>query len=575
MSPVATFLPVDNIMPYLLIAAVFEALAVYLFQFRKTPGAMPLVCCQVCKSVWVAAKVFVGLSPELPAKLFWARFTEWAPLLLIYFWFEFIWEVSRPRGRFATPARYAIRGITAVLALLIGCDSWLGWYYGPLSLEGQVLTIAFGPAAWATIAFCYGLNIICLGLSAGWIYRTRGLRRQQAIVLSLTPMFNFVGNILSYAASFQMVLPQVTGQLLSAVYVTWVFYRWRVYSILPLARDAVTGDMIDGLMVIDEKGYIVDINPAAKTILAGVPATVGDEFKEAAAAWPALAEIDAGGGPEMLEAVRNFAAERRFYQLRTMPLRTPQGNPLGKTIIFKDITRQKQNEKRILETEKALAIMNERDRLGKELHDGPGQIWNYLSLELQNVRAMQMHGRLKEAEKQLARLIGVVKELNADARESIVGLKRTAAAGDGFIGSLQSYLAWYEKNNGIATRLVLPAEPAESLFSRGSEVQLLRIVLEALTNIRKHAKAGQVKVVIEKTGRQAVILIEDDGCGFDITAVQADKKSFGLQIMAERAAEAGGRLEIESAPGAGTRVRVYFSPDETESRGAQGEDIIG
>ncbi len=323
MEHVTTFPPIDNLIPYFFIAAVFEALAVYLFQFRNIPGAMMLVYCQVCKGVWITARAFCSMSPDLPVKLFWARFTEWAPLLLIYFWFEFILEVGQQKGRLTTALKYAVRGATAALVVIIGFDSSLGWYYGPVSLTGNVLTIAFGPAAWVTMAFCYALNVVCIMMSLGWIYRTRGLRRQQAIVLSVTPVFNFVGNIIGYASNFQAVPPQVIGLLLSAIYVTWIFYRWRVYSILPLAQDAVTRKMDDGLMVVDEKGYIVDMNPAAKAIFTGLPAAVGDKFAQVAEAWPALAE--AVDGPEGVEASRG-QDESRFYHISTIPLATPQGD---------------------------------------------------------------------------------------------------------------------------------------------------------------------------------------------------------------------------------------------------------
>ncbi len=120
MSSVITFMPVDNLILYLGITAVFEALAVYLLQFRKTPGAMMLVYCQLCKGIWIAAKVFCGISSDLPTKLFWARLTEWMPLLLIYFWFELIWESSRPQGKTAAIMRYTVRGIVAGLVLIIG-----------------------------------------------------------------------------------------------------------------------------------------------------------------------------------------------------------------------------------------------------------------------------------------------------------------------------------------------------------------------------------------------------------------------------------------------------------------------
>ncbi len=556
MSAVTTFPPVDNIILYLCITAVFEALAVYLFQFRKIPGALLLVYCQLCKGIWIAAKVFSGMAPALPTKLFWARFTEWMPLLLIYFWFEFIWEVSRPTGKLAATVRYAIRGITATLALIIGFDDRLGWYYGAMGLDGQVLTIAFGPAAWVNMAFCYTLNLVCLGLSVRWIYSAKGLRRQQAIILSVTPLFNFIGNILGYTLAVQVVSPQIIGQLLSACYVTWVFYRWRVYSILPLAQDAVTQDMIDGLVVVDEKGYIVDMNPAAKTIFTGLPAAVGDAFQEVTAVWPALSGIGDGSGPETREVERELNAECRFYQFRTLPLTTPQGNLLGKTILLKDITRQKQDEKKMLEAEKALSILTERERLGRELHDGHGQLWSYFHVQVEAARSLLEKNNPQQASLLLEKLAGVTRDMHVDIRESITGLQLTTTNEQGIWQSLEEYLAWYKQNYEIAATLTISQEFTPGLLAPTTEVQLLRIIQEALTNIRKHANARQVRVIIRINNGWVDITVEDDGNGFDPAVAATKKSSFGLKIMQERAAEIGAKLCIRTKPRNGTTLSL-------------------
>lgn len=558
MSSVTTFMPVDNTILYLGITAVFEALAIYLFQFRKTPGAMMLVYCQLCKGIWVAAKVFCGTSPDLPTKLFWARLTEWMPLLLIYFWFEFIWESSRPQGKLTAILRYAVRGIVAGLVLIIGFDGWLGWYYGPMTLNGQLLTIAFGPAAWATLVFCYALNLICLGLSVRWIYATQGLRRQQAIVLAVTPLFNFFGSILSYTLNLQVVSPLIVGQLLSACYVTWVFYRWRVYSILPLAQDAVTHDMIDGLVVVDEKGYIVDLNPAAQTILAGLPAAIGEPFKNVAAAWPPLSGIGDGEEPETREASRKGGAQQRFYQLRALPLKTPQGNPLGKTILLKDITRQKQDEKRMLEAEKALSILTERERLGRELHDGQGQLWSYFHVQLEAVRSLLGKNDPAQAGVLLNKLAGNIQNMHVDIRESITGLQLTATAEQGIWQSLEEYLQWFRQNYEIAATLTIDQAFIPGLLPPTTEVQLLRIIQEALTNIRKHANARQVNITITASGGWVNIEVADDGHGFDPAAAAAKKGSFGLKIMQDRADEIGAQLCINSTPNTGTRLSLQI-----------------
>lgn len=566
MSAVTTFTPVDNIILYLGIAAVFEALAVYLFQFRKTPGSIMLVYCQLCKGLWIAAKVFCSMSPDVPTKLFWARFTEWMPLLLIYFWFEFIWEVSRPQGKLAAAARSALRGVTAVLVLVIGFDGWLGWYYGAMTLDGQLLTIAFGPAAWVTMFFCYALNLVCLGLSVRWIYSAKGLRRQQAIVLSVTPLFNFFGNILSYTLNLQAVSPQIVGQLLSACYVTWVFYRWRVYSILPLAQDAVTHDMNDGLVVVDEKGYIVDLNPAARTILTSLPVAVGEPFQKVAATWPVLAGIGDGDGPETREAFRECNAQHYFYQIRALPLKTPQGNPLGKTILLKDITRQKQDEQKMLEAEKALSILSERKRLGRELHDGQGQSWSYFHVQVEAVRSLLERNDPVQARVLLDKLAGVIQDMHVDIRESISGLQLASTVEQGIWQSLEEYLQWFQQNYEIAATLTISQEFIPGQLPPTTEVQLLRIIQEALTNIRKHANARQVNITITASSSRVDIEVEDDGNGFDPAGAAVKKGSFGLKMMQERADEIGAKLCIKTKPMSGTRLSLQIPVTDGKER---------
>ncbi|MDT8899703.1 histidine kinase N-terminal 7TM domain-containing protein [Anaeroselena agilis] len=550
-------------MAYLLIAAVFEALAVYLFQFRKIPGAMMLVFCQICKGIWIAARAFCSMSPDLPTKLLWARFAEWAPLLLIYFWFEFILEVSQQKGRLTTALKYAVRGITAALVAIIGFDSSLGWYYGPVSLTGNVLTIAFGPAAWVTMVFCYALNVVCILISLGWIYRTKGLRRQQAIALSVTPVFNFVGSMVGYASNFQAVPPQVIGLLLSAIYVTWVFYRWRVYSILPLAQDAVTKSMIDGLMVVDEKGYIVDMNPAAQAILAGLPAAVGGKFVYVAEAWPALAEAVAV--PDGGEASRG-QDESRFYHISTIPLATPQGDPLGRTLVFKDITQRKRDQQRLLESEKALAILTERERLGRELHDAQGQFPAYVKTHTQAVRLLLQKGRDEEADRHLSRLADAADEAFADVRESIASLKTASGEWD-FFKNLAVWLSRFEKSSGIATEYSGPESRPAKWIAPAAEVQLLRIVQEVMVNTRKHSGAGRAEVVISTSDERLTLTIADNGQGFDTG--QSKNGGYGLRIIGERAAEIGGSLEIRSATGQGTTVTVVVPLFRATRKAAQ------
>ncbi|MBI4287155.1 MAG: histidine kinase, partial [Chloroflexi bacterium] len=97
-----------------------------------------------------------------------------------------------------------------------------------------------------------------------------------------------------------------------------------------------------------------------------------------------------------------------------------------------------------------------------------------------------------------------------------------------------------------------------------TEVQVIRIIQEALTNVRKHARASHAWVRIGSEGDQVVVSIEDDGQGFDATRIKrGDWPHFGLQTMKERAESVRGTLEIASNPGRGTRL-VFKVPQAAE-----------
>lgn len=556
---------IENVGFYLFVVAVLACLAIYTWQFRQIPGAMMAVLSQVCKAAWLLFLVLAGTSAELPDKIFWIGLQKMAAVLMPYLWLVFTLKISRQEALIPAAVKYGIAGCVGALWLVL-LTNWHGLFWRDAWLDGQTVWFNYGPGPWVALVFGYLLSIFNTVLSLRWIHNAVGLRRRQALWYFTAVMISWAFHALWFVSVLRaFAIP--LGFLLSGMVVAWIYYRWQLYSIWPLAQTTVIRDMIDGLVVVDEQGYVTNINAAAKAIFGELPVAVGSKFSDLADAWPALAETGGICGFQTLEAFRKTGYEERYYQINVTSLKAPGGHLLGKVIMLKDISLQKKAQLQTVEQQKALSVLAERERLGRELHDGQGQIWNYLNLELQTVRSLLIGGQIQAVHKQIDRLIGVVKELNDDARESIVGLKKPASASDGFVANLQSYLAWYEKNNHIATRLILPPEPVTSLFNYASEVQLLRIIQEALTNVRKHAQAQAVEVTIQKLGSQVTVLVEDDGRGFDPATAPGEKKSFGLQIMAERAAEAGGRLTIQAEPGKGTKVMVLFDRDKRESAG--------
>ena len=203
---------------------------------------------------------------------------------------------------------------------------------------------------------------------------------------------------------------------------------------------------------------------------------------------------------------------------------------------------------------KALAVSEERLRIAHEMHDGLAQVLAYVNTKAQAVREYLRTGRGEEATKHLDQLAGAAREVYSDVRESIIGLRAAAVPGKSIADILNDYVATWEAQNGIECRLELRGDMA---LPPASELQVLRIVQEALANVRKHAKAAHAEVRIEPDDYRIRITVQDDGIGFNPGELsRSEFPRFGLATMRERAEAVGGALRLESAPGLGTRVEI-------------------
>ena len=158
---------------------------------------------------------------------------------------------------------------------------------------------------------------------------------------------------------------------------------------------------------------------------------------------------------------------------------------------------------------------------------------------------------------ELADLADVADEAFRDVREAILGL-REASRHRGLFESLEAYLEKYSLQSGVAAILETGLEGEPSIPAR-SEIQIIRVIQEALTNVRKHAGATTARIRVSSIGvgggAGLMIVIEDDGRGFDTSATEVRKDGgYGLQTMRERMDLAGGTLRVDSAIGRGTRV---------------------
>ncbi|MFQ6000124.1 MAG: GAF domain-containing protein [Anaerolineae bacterium] len=217
---------------------------------------------------------------------------------------------------------------------------------------------------------------------------------------------------------------------------------------------------------------------------------------------------------------------------------------------------------RLYQEVQEVAILEERERLAREMHDGLAQTLGYLRLRLQIAGQQISSGQVEEGRLALAEIERTAEEAYADAREAIADLKMVISKGADFVSALEEYVEEFGLQNRMEARFV-SGLGEEIRPTTPQAVQLIRIVQEALSNVRKHAQATTVWVKLAKEGNSILLAIEDNGQGFDTHQVKRHKdRHYGLDIMRERAESLKGRIEIYSAPGEGTNLVVKIPLEE-------------
>ena len=210
-----------------------------------------------------------------------------------------------------------------------------------------------------------------------------------------------------------------------------------------------------------------------------------------------------------------------------------------------------------------LAVAAERNLVAQGLHDSIAQGLNYLNLQVQMLDDAARRDALNEIRDIVPRLQMGVSESYQDVRELLANFRSKLEAGE--LGrAIDDTLSRFERQAGIP--VTLEKEDGGAPLPPEQQLQVLFILQEALSNVRKHAQAGKVKVLITNR-RDFELHIIDDGIGFDPdeAAGREENQHIGLGIMRERAARINARLDILSSPGAGTHLRLTLPQTERQA----------
>lgn len=549
-----------NIWPSVLSALLLMALAIYGIRRLNIPGVTSFVIANLFAAAWAMGSVMEIATTSLATRIFWVKFQAvWmlpASTAMTCFVLEYAWP-----GRWLTRRNLVLLSIPPLLLLgIILTDHRFHLMWRSFNLDGLTFP-QIGLGGWIGVIYSYGLVFLNIGLLA-WLFLHSPLHRWPVAIM-LTGHIVFRTLFLLQRANiihFDFPLDLIGLAFLASTYAVALF-GFRIFDPMPLARQAATQQLRDGMLVLDPQQRVVSMNPAAERILgAPVKQVQGKPIADLLPnlPQPGSFEPDSPVFQNPLEVILDLGTETRCYEFEFSPLNDFRGLSVGYLLLLHDVTEQRRSQKQILEQQRALATLNERERLAHELHDELAQDLALINLQAQLVSGLLEAGQAEQAQAQLQVLAEAARDTQVDVRTEISKLSRRITQEHGLPEVLRQYLDTFQQTYGIETELIIPELDQTISIPAMVAVQLLRITQEAFTNIHKHARAKHASLALTQEAECLKLVIADDGVGFDPQSLPNSRQSFGLGVMTARAQEVNGQLEVLSTPGTGTRVTVII-----------------
>ena len=545
-----------DIWPALIALTLAISLGTYSWRRRNIPAAKPFSIACLFGFLWTLGVILEISAVDFSTKVFWVKFsTIWqlpSSTTIACFILQFA-----GLGRWLTRRTVALLFLIPLLSVLvIVTNNFHHLMWAGFRMNGNVVDV-HGRLFWFFNSYVYLLGLFNLVVLIWLAIRSPWHRLPVAIILC----GQVIGRVAYALDKFEVIGPgESLLFIIGVVSVAYALALLRFHAIDPIAaaRKAVLQQMNEGLFVIDVEGRILDVNPMATAIM-GIPLN-NLRGKLLTELMPVDEELIT-----QLENQKTVPADitlgkdesARHYNLNSTKLKGRYDEVIGRLLLLHDVTEQKKAQTKILEQQRVVATLQERDRLARELHDGIGQVLGYVSMQVQTALKWVRDGNKDKAGSIMERIAAVAKDAHTEVRESIHNLRTGSDRNGSLIAALKKYVNRFQANYGIRAELSIAEGIGENTFDPAVDAQLLRVIQEAMTNCRKHSNAHILKVDVELDGSKAFITIRDDGHGFDPGQVEREGSGhFGLAFMRERMEQVGGSLKIDSTPGGGTILKL-------------------
>jgi PAS domain S-box-containing protein len=340
------------------------------WQQRNLPGARPLAALIVATAWWIIGATLeeAVLSPSL--KIIWSKLQyfsiESAPVLWLIFALEYsrLMEHLSEQVRRGLPLLWVVPVITLCL-VFTNEKHWLIW--SQITSQGAFLHYDHGLGFWIAAAYNYLLMIGGM-LALLWMIRhSIGVNRAQTAIIIIGAIFPFIGNALYLLRLTPVEVGDLTPNALmvTCILYAWGILRYRLFDLVPVARDTLVDRMADGMLVLDNQERVLYINPAAEKLL---HLQFSDTPDQAQIIPGIRADQAFSSHPDLLQSIRDSqssdhqiqdaSSQSIYLRLNIDPLNDRDGNTAGKMVLIQDITSLKVSEERFRSDEERLRLQS-------------------------------------------------------------------------------------------------------------------------------------------------------------------------------------------------------------------------
>jgi PAS domain S-box-containing protein len=567
------------LIPYLISFAISTGVGFYAWQRRQVSGGLPFAVLAWSEAFWTFGYILELIASGLEAKVFWDN-VQWiaafaTPLALLGFGLDYIdrrLSHSGPVWR----ALIVLAGLWVLIVFafpqndLVRSRTWL--------VSGRpfsTLVYDFGPLIWLMTAYAYVTFLFPLTLLIGFFVQAQPVYRGQIGIILLGVCIPLVGTVLSLmnisltANRDNSPFTFAAGNLI----VAWGLFRYRLFDLVPVARNLVVDSISDMVVVLDSQRRVIDLNVAARRALLPVAGTaIGRSARDVFGSWPELVARFEGVDPTHVEIEAPLNGSQHHFDLRISALHDRIGRRTGTVIVIREITDRKRAEHELEEYRERLeelveqrtaellsarmALFQERQRLARELHDSVTQTV-FAANTIVEVLPRVLKVNTAKAEEYLIELRQLTRGAMAELRALMIEL-RPAALAQTELGVLIKQLCDVFTGN---TRVEVVLDTPQKVFlPEPMQIAFYRVAQEALNNIARHAHATAVSVHLIRHAQQVELRIEDNGPGFDLQTIAPDQT--GIQFMQDYAQSCGAVLSIVTHEGEGTVVKLTGAIDD-------------